>query len=271
MKHKPTVVLFFLVSFSLSLILFNLTEKVIVLRDFFGYLIFPAPSLALRIVDKGRQFSENIVSFVLLHQQNQEYKNKIRDLELIRLQYEVLLRENEHLREILKLSGSIRYNMIVARVISRDPTNWFRSIVIDKGRNSDIRDNMPVIVSVENNINLIGRTIETEDSFAKVLLLTDALSNVPVKVERSKETGVVTGQGDMRLLLNYLLPYSDVKIGDKIITSGIGEIFPEGIPLGSVESIYTRKNTYYKQALIRPFVNWNKITMVCILSPKTNK
>ena len=265
MKLKPTIFLFILSGLSILFISLDLTEKVTALRNLIHYFLSPCPEIALRIVDKSHLLGENIVSFVRTHQENQKLKKQIEELEYIRERYETILRENSGLREILNIQKRLPYKIYVARVIGRDPNSWFKTIFIDIKNLHFTEKNAPVLSIFKNQICLLGRIVEIENSTAKILLLTDPLSYVPAKVVRSGETGVIVGQNNSELLFDYLLPVSDIRIGDEIITSGVGEVFPEGIPIGTVTEIHSKDNTYFKKATIRPFINWNKINFVFII------
>jgi len=264
-KHKPTIFLLILSVLSIILILLDLTEKVVAIKNLIHYFLSPVPEIALRIVDKSHLLGENIVSFVKTHQENQKLKKQIEELEYIREKYETILRENSELREILNLKKIFPYKISIAKVIGRDPNDWFKTILVDIENLSLAKKDSPVLSISKNQVCLLGRIVEVQGTTAKVLLLTDALSCVPAKVVRSGETGVIIGQNKSELLFDYLLPLSDIRIGDEIITSGIGEIFPEGIPIGTVSEISSKQNTYFKKAIVRPFINWNKIDFILIV------
>ncbi|MFN3966738.1 MAG: rod shape-determining protein MreC [Endomicrobiia bacterium] len=259
------IFLFILSGLSILLISLELTEKISAIRNLVYYFLSPSSEIALRIVNKSQILGENIISFVKTHQENQKLKKQIEELELIHRKYETLLRENTEIKALLNIQKRIHYKVFSARVIGRDPTDWFKTILIDTNGLSLVKRNLPVININKNQICLLGRVIDVQKSTAKVLLLTDPLSNVPAKVTRSGETGVIVGQGSSDLILDYLLPESDIKIGDKVITSGIGEIFPEGIPIGTVYKIYSKDNTYFKKAIVKPFISWNKINFVLVI------
>lgn len=265
MKRQPAIVLTFLLGVSLLLILFDLNSKIDALKIYFNYLLAPSPEVALRIIDREKELSENMISFVNIHQENSKLKEEINRLKFVQTQYDSLLKENTNLCNLLNLTSKIQYKIISARIISRDPSNWFKTLLINKGKNSGITNDMPVIVFYKDEINLIGRIAQVENNTAKILMLTDSVSYVPVKNIRTQETALIKGQERADLLLDYLLPDSDIKIGDRIATSGIGEVFPSGIPVGQVYEIPNQDNTYYKKVLVRPLISWNKIGIVYLL------
>ncbi|OGS20394.1 MAG: rod shape-determining protein MreC [Elusimicrobia bacterium RIFOXYA2_FULL_39_19] len=265
MKQKSSIVFVFLIGISLLIISLDLTEKVESLKIFAQYLLAPNPELALRIIDRNKYLSENFISFVKIHQENQFLKQEINNLCLIKSQYECLLKENDSITNAMGLANKSKYSLLTARVISRDPSDWYKDIIINKGRNSGIQTDMSVVIFENEKMNLIGRVAEVRKNTSKILLLTDPISYVPVKTYRSQETGLVKGQESAELIFNYLMPDSDVKIGDKVISSGIGEVFPEGLPIGLVTSIPKQDNVYYKKVLVKPLISWNKINIIYLI------
>ncbi|MDI6640744.1 MAG: rod shape-determining protein MreC [Elusimicrobiota bacterium] len=266
MNRKPTIIFLFLITFSLLLVAFDLTEKVAIFKNFIAYVFLPLPNLSMKLIATGKQIQTNIVSIVKTHQENIELKSQLNKLSFIKTQYEVIKEENKNLRAVLKLSERIEYEFITSRIISHDPVNWFKCLIIDKGKLSKLTENLPVATLHNNELCLVGRTVELHNKIAKILLLTDPLSYVPAKIARTQETGVIVGKNKNLLLLDYLLPESNIKIGDKIITSEISEIFPEGISIGTVERILT-SDGYYKQALVKPSISCNQIKTVFVLLP----
>ncbi|OGS27392.1 MAG: rod shape-determining protein MreC [Elusimicrobia bacterium RIFOXYB2_FULL_48_7] len=266
MKHQPTIVLILLISISLMLFVFDLTSKIESFKILFNYLLSPAPNLALKIINRQKELGEDIVSFVKIHQENRSLKEEINKLRYVETQNESLRKENSDLTSMLGLSKKSQQKMVAARVISRDPSCWYKTFIINKGRSSGINSNMPVIMFANNEINLVGRVADATKTTAKILLLTDSVSYVPVKNIRTQETGLIKGEEKSMLLLDYLLPFSDVRIGDRIVTSGIGEVFPEGLPVGVVHEVPLQDSIYYKKVLIRPLISWNKIGVVYILT-----
>jgi rod shape-determining protein MreC len=109
-----------------------------------------------------------------------------------------------------------------------------------------VRKNQPAITGD----GLIGRVTEVGERSARVLLLTDLNSRVPIYVERTRARAVMVGNNSDQMLLNYLLPGADIVVGDRIVTSGQGGIFPPGLPVGVV----TANNN--GTIRVQPFVDW---------------
>lgn len=169
-------------------------------------------------------------------------------------------------KEIFKFSQEFPYKTIKAKVIARDPTTWYKTVSIDKGRKDGIKINMPVVTYE----GLVGRIYKVNKYTSLVLLLIDSESAVGSRLQRSRDTGVVIGKGE-NLQFEYLAKSSKVKVGDKVITSGLSEFFPPGILIGEVVNI-NRKNTQFTLKVeVAPAVRFGRLEEVLIIIDRINK
>jgi hypothetical protein len=184
-----------------------------------------------------------------------------------RRKVEVLKEENTRLRDILELKKSQWPKAVVARVAGRDPQRWFQEIVLDKGQEEGLELDAPVLAVVEGREALVGRVVEASAHIAKVMLLQDSLSSVAATVTGVRgEDGVVEGTNTHELLLKYLDRGSEVKIGDLVVTSGLGKAFPPGVPMGWIENIEPDPRQLFLQAKLHPAVRSNQLRVVLVLA-----
>ena len=156
------------------------------------------------------------------------------------------LRENraevERLRVLLafKETNKNQYVMEAARVIARSPNNWYRTITIDKGTDSGINRDMPVI----SPNGLVGKVMSASANSSQVCLLTDREMAVGAILQQTRETrGIVEGMGDSDTLRMINIPYySQVKNGENVVTSGLSTIYPPGIQIGVIKDIKRESN-----------------------------
>ena len=106
-------------------------------------------------------------------------------------------------------------------------------------------------MAVCNSGGAIGQIVEVSASSSTVRLLTDENSGISAMVQRSRAQGILQGQPDGSLLLNYVTADSDVSVGDIVITSGLGGVFPKGLPLGTVTSVNRASNATYYTVTVR--------------------
>lgn len=163
--------------------------------------------------------------------------------------------ENASLRELLKVIPSKKNNYITARMVSDMSGPFVRSALIGAGSDSGIKKNQAVI----NERGLIGRVVDVGSNSSRILLLTDINSRVPVIAETSREKTILVGSNDDSPTLSYLSPNSNIKIGERIITSGDGGIFPRGVAVGVVTSI---ENNVVK---VQPLVDSGSVEFVSVV------
>jgi len=190
----------------------------------------------------GGLFSSNDAA-----RENAELQQRVAELESKLQDYDATVQENARLKELLGMAESMSdYEIVTARVIGKTPGVWFRQFTVNAGRDRGIEPNMIVMTGD----GLMGRVVSVSDTFCKVMSLIDSDSGVPAIVERTRDYGVVcpiavhTGEdGGDQLEMNYLPIDADVIPGDKILTSGIGGIYPKGLLIGQVSAVGTGEDS----------------------------
>src|SRR5258708_34142029 len=141
--------------------------------------------------------------------------------------------ENARLRELLNLAPDPTGSFVSTRVIANSGGSFVRSVLIDGGSREGVVRGQAAMTGA----GLVGRVTEVGDRAARVLLITDLNSRVPVAVDGSRERAVLAGDNSDRPRLLYLPARSTVKVGDRLVSSGNGGIFPPGLPVGEVAAI----------------------------------
>ena len=144
-----------------------------------------------------------------------------------------LAAENERLRGLLQFVPDSATRFISARVIADSGGTFVRSMLVNAGRRDGVRKGLPVVVGE----GLIGRVVDAGERVARVLLIDDLNSRIPVVVGPDRERAVLAGDNSLRPKLIYLPANAQVSQGARIMTSGQGGVFPPGIPVGAVASI----------------------------------
>jgi rod shape-determining protein MreC len=194
-------------------------------------------------------------------EENEKLHQKIGDLESELRSYKEAAAQNKILLELLKYKSKVSYEMILARIIARDPHNWFQTILLDKGNRDGVLPNMPVV----NPQGAVGKTIEVTPHTSRVLLLLDERSGIGAMVEETRNLGVVEGEGNF-YLLRYLPRQAEVKEGDTVISSGLGGVFPKGLAIGEVSKIERRISDLFQYVEVTPYVNFAKLEEVFIIT-----
>jgi rod shape-determining protein MreC len=172
-------------------------------------------------------------------------------------------RENERLRALLDLKSSMPGRTLGARVAFRDPGNWLSTIVVDRGSADGVRNGMAVI----DPRGVVGRVTSVTPKTAAVLLAVDGRSAIGGLNTRSRDLLVVEGLGDGSGLCvaRPLGAESDLAVGDVVITSGLGGIYPRGHVIGDVVSVEQGKYGVSSIGYVRPRVDFERLEEVLVL------
>ena len=202
------------------------------------------------------------VDIIGVKRTNRELVKTLGRLELENQKIPELEKENERLRKLLHLAEQQPARLIAARIVGEDVMNWFKCVLIDKGREAGIKERMPVITAA----GLVGQVIEVNKWHAKVMVVNDTNSAVDVYISGKNTRGIAEGAGHTTLKLKYVLKNDDIEPGDKLITSGKDAIFPRGYPVGIVISVDKNKPGLFSDVDIMPFNNFRKLDEVMIVS-----
>jgi rod shape-determining protein MreC len=196
-----------------------------------------------------------------LEKENQALKKELQELKLQMNRYREADLANQRLRALLNFKKSIATPLLPAQLVAFDPSGWFQTILIDKGRNDGVVRDMAV-VSAEG---LVGRVIGVSNHHAKVLLIIDGNSAVDAYIQRSRARGVLVGLGRELCLLKYVQRNEDVQVGDKVISSGMGGVFPKGLLVGTVQEVVRGSSGLFQRVEVEPAVNFSRLEEVMVV------
>jgi rod shape-determining protein MreC len=193
-------------------------------------------------------------------QDNRELNTHNRQLsaELDRLE-EVKL-ENLRLRRLLGFKEGFEAETVPAQVIAEDASSWFRTVTIDKGHEDGVTEGMPVVVAE----GVVGRVVRSSPGQARVLLITDASSAVASLVQANRARGICRGQGE-QLSFNFVLRQEEINVGDRVITSGMGGVFPKGLVVGHIQTIDRQEYGLFQAVQVTPSVDFSHLEEVLVL------
>lgn len=201
------------------------------------------------------------IDLVDLKQENNRLKEEIKQQNSSLIAAAEAVRENERLSRLLDLRKSVHETTVAALVIGEDVTPWFRSLTIDRGAESGIREGMPVLAAA----GVVGQTIKVTANTSRVLLLTDHASGIAAMIQRSRARGVVKGRGDSLCSLEFSMRGEDVQVGDQVVSSGIGGVFSKGLPVGEVTMVKKGEYGIFQTIAIRPFVQMEHLEEVLVV------
>lgn len=199
----------------------------------------------------------------------------IKEIEQLRQENDRLKLEAEHAQAVARENDSLRaaigwqrqepWKLKFARVVMRDPANWWRTVWINLGSRDGLRENLPVLTTS----GLIGRVSSVGYATSQVTLIGDPNCRVSARVEDpANDVGVLTAGGplDNSLVnLTYLSSNANLKPGQRVVTSGEGGIFPSGIPIGLIVDSQQAEYGLYTEARVKLSANIGSLNEVWIL------
>jgi rod shape-determining protein MreC len=209
----------------------------------------------------GRDAWQNYVSLVDVGTQNQALRARLTELEDQNLQLREALVESGRLGRIAEIREEFEVPMLPSELVGVDASAWFRSVLINRGRGHGVRSGMPVI----SERGLVGLVTSTANSAAKAMLVLDRQSAVDGIVQRSRSRGIVRGRGTDELDFEFVVRESDVRIGDMVITSGLGGVHPKGIRIGEVTSVSAPGSGLLQTAKVTPSVDFGRLEQVFVM------
>lgn len=222
----------------------------------------PIQMFIAKTVDGVEDFWLKYFNFVDLHNENASLKKEIDALRTKNDRYRELVTMNQRLQELLQFKTDVQWPATAAQVIGQDPTGWFESIIIDKGKNSGLKPGMPVV----NAQGVVGQLVSVAPDYAKVLLIIDQNSAVDCLIQRSREKGIVKGLSGKVCKMHYVVKTGDVMAGDLVVTSGMGRVYPKGLPVGKVIEVSEDPWEMFKEVKVKPMVDFDKLEEVLVLS-----
>ncbi|MEA2060036.1 MAG: rod shape-determining protein MreC [Thermodesulfobacteriota bacterium] len=183
-------------------------------------------------------------------------KNKLVELEL----------ENRRLRKFIDFKAPEKEILVAAKVIGRDPSPWFRTIMIGKGQRHGLVKGLPVLVSE----GVVGQIVSVSEKYARVLLITDRSSAVDALVQDTRSRGIVKGDNTDHCCFMYVLRKDEVEKGDIIVSSGLDQVFPKGLRIGMVVEKKKGNSRLFQTIIVKTSVDFDKLEEVLVSLGRKN-
>ena len=253
--HRFTFVLLF--GGSLALMVLGKSESPIVERARLTVTdaVTPIMDGLSRPLASIRQAYDNAREFLDLREENamlREQRARLVQWQSVARQLEA---ENRALRDLLKFAPDRAASFVTARVVADNGGAFVRSVLVAAGSRDGLRKGDAAVTGE----GLVGRVAEVGERSARVLLLTDINSRIPVVIERSRDQGILAGDNSDNPRLLYLSHGSQLVPGDRVVTSAAGGAFPPGLPVGVVKSTDTGG------AVVELFVDWDHMEYLRLL------
>lgn len=167
-----------------------------------------------------------------------------------------LQQENAAMRSVLNVVAEPRATFVTARVIADSRGAFVHAVLLNAGARDEVKKGEAVV----NGEGMVGRVMDVGNRSARVLLLTDLNSRVPVVVESTRDPAILAGDNSDRPVLNYLPIIARVAVGERLVTSGQGGMLPPGLPIGVVSEVADGV------VRVQPFVRWHQLEYVRVLN-----
>lgn len=192
---------------------------------------------------------------VALRSENQRLRQEVERLNAWHSVARQLEAENKSLRELLSFNATPRYGFISARVIADGGGPFVRSVLLNVGASGGVAKGQPAV----NGDGLVGRVMDAGRRSARLLLVTDLNSRIPVVIEETRLHAILAGDNSNQPQLVFLPDKGEVLVGARVVTSGFGNALPPGLPIGVIVSVRGRT------ARIRTFVKWDRLEYVRLI------
>lgn len=236
-----------------------------------GKIVTPVQKLFYIIDQKISRTVKSTTSIFKLKEENEKMKAEILRLKEENRKMEDIISRAEYLKNEAIMLKKSKYTFIKAKIIGKDPGNWFDRFIIDKGKKDGIQEGSIIIKAIELDGDiieegLIGKVIEAGDNWSKVLSIIDEGSKVSFKVIRTQDGGILKGNinGEMN---GYLFDSNaDIVEGDKLVTSGLGEVFIEGLYIGKIKKAIKKEDDLVKRISVEPAIDFKKLDDVYVIT-----
>jgi rod shape-determining protein MreC len=225
--------------------------------------IMPVQWAVTEVVRNLRDTWNGHVNLIQVRQENLRLQRQIAALQGQLHLYQEAYLQQQRLHDLLGIRSLIFPNTVVAEVIGIDPSQWSEAVTINKGQRDAVRKDSAVLTPQ----GLVGRTIDIASSYAIVLLVTDPRSVVDAMVQRSRARGIVVGKSRRLCELRYVDFHADIQVGDTIISSGLGDVYPKGLRIGTVASVRQRPYGMFYEIEVQPAVDFAKLEEVLVVVP----
>ncbi len=188
------------------------------------------------------------------------------------LQMAALAAENVRLRQLLNATDMLQDKVLIAELIGVSPNPLSHTVIINRGSKEGVYERQPVL----DAFGLMGQVIEVDEDNSRVLLISDPTHAIPVQVNRNGVRAIAEGTGDLnRLNLRHVSINADIREGDLLVSSGLGDRFPVGYPVAEVEQVVRNSGQAFARVIARPMARLDRSRHVLLvfdthgLTPKT--
>lgn len=251
----------------LALSLFSLSHRQFTFNqttafdNFMVDMFSPMQSSVTYVKTRTSNFFEHYVMNINASQDNTHLQKQISDLKNQVFSYDQVAKENKRLKELLQFGGEIDLQKVLAQIIAWDANSDFKVLRINKGK----ADGIELQSSVVTSVGLVGYIFRLTDHYADIITVLDPNNRVDALVERTRSHGIVEGYSRNRAVMKYLAGTEPVILGDLVLSSGLGNIYPKGLKIGKITKVERESYGITQTIEIEPVVNFSTLEEVVVL------
>jgi len=221
----------------------------------------PLQRWAAAPADGVRDVWRGYVDLLAVRDENRRLRRRVSELEEENLQYREALVASGHLERVAEMRDEFEIPMLPTEVVGLDVSPWFRSVLVDRGRDHGVVAGSPVITDE----GVVGLVTAASGHAARTMLLLDRQSAVDGMVQRSRARGTLRGRGSDMLSFEFVVRGGDVQVGDLVVTSGLGGVFPKGLRMGRVVEVSDPGGRLIQTATVEPAVDFGRLEQVFVM------
>jgi rod shape-determining protein MreC len=218
-------------------------------------LIAPFQKASISSIRFVRDIWRHYFFVVNIAKENETYQKELNKAFEDNIQLKELKLSNSRLRNLLNFEKTITDRVLSAEVIGKDPSPWFKTVLIDKGKNDGVETGMAVVVPK----GIAGQVTDVSSNYSKVLLIIDHNSAVDALVQNDRARGIIKGGSEGQCSFKYVLRKHDIESGDIVVSSGLDGVFPKGLAVGYVSKVIKPKSGIFQEVTVTPYVDFEKL------------
>jgi rod shape-determining protein MreC len=235
-----------------------------------GSIFSPVQKVVYSVTQTFSNSFDSLLNISRIREENNQLRERNAQLMEENRQLAYIVSQSQALENEYNMLKNFEYDYVKSQIISRDPNNWFERFTIDKGENQQIKIDDIVVkaVSTESGlvqVGLVGKVVDVGYNWSKVVTINDIASSVSIKILRTNEGGVAKGTLDRRIEGVMFNQTEDIIIGDKILTSGLGEIYYPDLYIGKITKVEKTSDLLTEKITIEPAVDFERLYEVFVL------
>src|SRR5215510_8231526 len=264
-RWKPIAILLCLLLLALALTTFKtrLAPQTSLLESAALSVVMQLQPVIASLAQRFSGLWQGYINLVQVRQENLRLQRQVDVLQGQLTHYQEAYLQQQRLRELLGLRSLTFPQAVVAEVVGIDPSPWSEVVTMNKGSRDGLRKDL----AVATHQGLVGRTIEVAPHYATVLLVTDRRSAVDALIQRTRARGIVVGKARRLCELRYVDLHADVQAGDTVVASGLGEVYPKGLLIGTVAAVREQPQGLFHEVEVQPAVDLAQLEEVLVLVP----